>query len=547
MKKRIVCLFLALCTLAVLSIMVSADTSGTCGDSGDNVTWAFEADTGTVTVSGSGKMADHSDDVADRPWHALRNDIKKVVISDGVTYIGENAFCGCTALEAVSLGKDVTHIGISAFSECESLMSVSGLEHVTNIEEFAFNECKSLTSLTFADDIEAIGKSAFAGCEGLQSVTFSGSVGTIGRCAFENCASLAALTFSGDIVGIGEYAFQNCSNIKTLTFPGSVNTIEMYAFYNCTALETVTFSGYVGTVGKYAFDRCEGLKTVTFAGDLEKLTEYAFYETNNMGSIYFFGDVSSVDKHAFDKCGTSCKLYCYTENVDLRTTSQLTGKTFDPLNGELGGFTWRLGADGALTLDGSGDTSGCTADTVPWKSLTDEGIIKNIVIHSGVSYDTALFTGTYHTVTFKTDSATVYATVLVADGETATAPSAPEKNGYKLLGWYVGDTEYDFTSAVSSDLDITARWEAPDYVADLSDAVSGLQNALDKTASDLADVKAALEAKNAELEAKAAELEAKDAKQQTFTAVVCVIACLSLAGNVAIVTVAFILKRKHAH
>ncbi len=74
----------------------------------------------------------------------------------------------------------------------------------------------------------------------------------------------------------------------------------------------------------------------------------------------------------------------------------------------------------------------------------------------------------------------------------------------------------------------------------ISDAQAALQAAIDKVASDLADAKAALEAQNADLEAK---LAAQDARLQAFTTITCVIASVSLAGNIAI-AVMFILKRK---
>ena len=60
---------------------------------------------------------------------------------------------------------------------------------------------------------------------------------------------------------------------------------------------------------------------------------------------------------------------------------------------------------------------------------------------------------TYHTVTINGD------TVQVEHGQTLAQPADPVKEGYKFIGWYVGDAEYDFSQPVTSDLTITAKFE----------------------------------------------------------------------------------------
>ena len=60
---------------------------------------------------------------------------------------------------------------------------------------------------------------------------------------------------------------------------------------------------------------------------------------------------------------------------------------------------------------------------------------------------------TYHTVTINGE------TVQVEHGQTLAQPADPVKEGYKFIGWYVGDAEYDFSQPVTSDLTITAKFE----------------------------------------------------------------------------------------
>ncbi len=63
------------------------------------------------------------------------------------------------------------------------------------------------------------------------------------------------------------------------------------------------------------------------------------------------------------------------------------------------------------------------------------------------------------TITFNSDGGTSVASQSVTEGQKATAPANPAKNGYTFAGWYNGNTKYDFNSAVTGNLTLTAKWE----------------------------------------------------------------------------------------
>ena len=92
-----------------------------------------------------------------------------VVIPDGVTTIGEDAFSG-SSLTSVSIPDSVTSIGGEAFSYCSSLTSVSIPDSVTSIGYRAFYGCSRLTSVSIPDSVTSIGDSAFSYCSSLTSV-----------------------------------------------------------------------------------------------------------------------------------------------------------------------------------------------------------------------------------------------------------------------------------------------------------------------------------------------------------------------------------------
>lgn len=130
MKKKIVITALVLLLVSAFCITASAETcTGTCGD---NLTWTFDDQDGTLTISGEGEMAKWSTH-SSVPWNSYRNSIKSVVIEDKVTSISNSAFYKCTNIISVTIGKRVTSIDSYAFFYCTGLTSIEIPDSVTII------------------------------------------------------------------------------------------------------------------------------------------------------------------------------------------------------------------------------------------------------------------------------------------------------------------------------------------------------------------------------------------------------------------------------
>ncbi len=134
---------------------ISAASSGKCGT---NVTWTLD-DNGTLIISGAGAMYYYSSD--DAPWYSYRNNIKTVIIQDGVTSIVDEAFPWCSSLTSITIPDSVTIIGDYAFEDCTSLESIIIPDSVTSIGDYAFDRCSSLISVTIPDSVTSIGDYAF--------------------------------------------------------------------------------------------------------------------------------------------------------------------------------------------------------------------------------------------------------------------------------------------------------------------------------------------------------------------------------------------------
>ena len=130
--------------------------------------------------------------------------------------IGGNAFMNCTSLRSLELPDYVAIIGHGAFCGCTALERVTIFcEHHCYIAPYAFSECCSLREVT---PLSELNDGIFAGCASLTSLPITEQVEEIPEDAFEHCDSLVEITIPRHIERIGALAFRGCYNLKRVTF-----------------------------------------------------------------------------------------------------------------------------------------------------------------------------------------------------------------------------------------------------------------------------------------------------------------------------------------
>lgn len=268
--------------------------------------------------------------------------IKKIVIGDGITGIGNFCFQSKTktdvyaSLEEVELADTVTSIGRGAFGADPSLKKVN-LNHVSSVGMAAFADC-ALEEVTFDSDVVSIDTNAFNGCSSLTSVKAK-EISELGDCAFQDCTSLSSFEYEGTIKNIPDEAFESTA-LTTFRF-GEVESIGFMAFWN-SALKSACYSGtragWYGLVGddtdydgvvihckgeavepKAATCEAEGLKAV---GTCEVCGEEYSYddEANKLPALgHEYADTYTEDRPATcTEAGEESK-HCTREGCDSRT------------------------------------------------------------------------------------------------------------------------------------------------------------------------------------------------------------------------------------
>ena len=290
------------------AIISSFTTAATSGDFGENNCLHWEVSTGvlsgkTLTISGTGAMPNFDFPNGNlAPWwnyealgmltsfgnFKLEGELKKVVIKDGVTNVGNYALFCLPAATQVTLPESVTRIGRYGIAMCSKLTGMSIPKGVTEIGDFglagdgltavtlpdglqslgrgAFDTCASLTNTTLPAAITAVPGKCFADCTKLLNVKYAGTVTAIGDLAFESCKALTAAPIPETVTGIGASAFTGCTALTDVTIPAGVTAIPEDCFRGCTALADMKLPGTVTSVGHNVFTGCTALKDVRCYG-----------------------------------------------------------------------------------------------------------------------------------------------------------------------------------------------------------------------------------------------------------------------------------------
>ena len=252
---------------------------------------------GTLTITGNGSI----DFGAFRGFGEADDErvIKKVVISSGITGIGNFAFEDCSDLKSVEIPASVTSIGSAAFKDCSGLESMNIDEANTTYENpegsNAIVEKSSKTLVAgckntkIPDDVKIIGAYAFCGCSDLKSIEIPDNVSEIQVAAFDDCSNLTAIHIPAGVDKIALGVFMGCSNLNSITIDSANRSYESPG--NANAI-----------IDKGTMTLLEGSNNTVIPEGVKIIWQNAFAERIHLKSITIPASVTSIVRMPFSDC-----------------------------------------------------------------------------------------------------------------------------------------------------------------------------------------------------------------------------------------------------
>lgn len=316
---------LVICLVAVL-IIGSMTASA--------VTYTYSEETNTLYIN-------HNIPGNSQPWDSYSDDVRSLVIRDGVTSIGTGAFDSLTGLEYISIPESLESIASSTFGVtlkdyldqeipepeageyvgggdgtlylCDPSIftysangqSITGLASeasetalvlvlpserngtkITSISANAFNtKTQILSAYTLPDSrLATVSGSSFQGCSGLSTLVLPDTVEAIQSYALTGTA-LEDFEFPSSLKSIGRNAFKGLL-LTDLHLPDGLQTIGQQSFRDCTGAESIRFPSSVTAIDALAFSACTGVSSVSFAEGFaatiaaDAFASWTFYDTD---------------------------------------------------------------------------------------------------------------------------------------------------------------------------------------------------------------------------------------------------------------------------
>ena len=296
------------------AIISSFTTAATSGDFGENSCLHWEVSTGvfsgkTLTISGTGAMPDFDFPNGNlAPWwnyealgmltsfgnFKLEGELKKVVIKDGVTNVGNYALFFLPAATQVTLPESVTSIGRYGIAMCSKLTGMSIPKGVTEIGDFGLAG-DGLTAVTLPDGLQSLGRGAFDTCASLTNTTLPAAITAVpGKC-FADCTKLLNVKYAGTVTAIGDLAFESCKALTAAPIPETVTTIDKAAFTGCTALTDVTIPAGVTAIPEDCFRGCTALADMKLPGTVTSVGHNAFTGCTALKDVRCYGAAPAVE------------------------------------------------------------------------------------------------------------------------------------------------------------------------------------------------------------------------------------------------------------
>ena len=306
------------------AILSSFGTAATSGDFGENNCLHWEVTSTltskTLTITGTGVMPDFDFPNGNlAPWwnyealgmnaiseidFDIKGNLKRVIIGDGVTNVGDYALFCLPAATQITLPESVTSIGRYGIALCSKLNGISLPRAVTAIGDFGLAG-NSFTAVSLPDGLQALGRGAFDACASLSGMTLPAAITAVPDKCFNDCTKLLTVDYKGEVTAIGERAFEGCKSLTKAPIPAAVTALGNSAFNGCIALTDVTLPAGVTAVPDACFQDCTALADMKIPGTVTSVGHNAFTGCKALTDVYCYGAPPTVQpggaaEHSFE-------------------------------------------------------------------------------------------------------------------------------------------------------------------------------------------------------------------------------------------------------
>ena len=439
--------------------------------------------------------------------------------SNSLTSIGDRCFQKCTTLVSFDIPISVQTLGAYAFANCTALTAITWGQNLSALQNGTFAECSKLANVELTDNIISIGDSCFYNCVKLSNFK-GNKLQHLGSAAFANCTTLKTFTFEDQITSIGNNLFNGCSALKTFTWNVPQFTFSQYtpfygAEYDIRAnIDTVHFGNMAENIPPTLCIDMKNLKKIFVGSNVNNMTYRHIQGCNNLQEINVDQNnstIASKDGVVFSADTTELKVYPpaktgSTYSIPLPVEDISDGAFFNCLKLTSMKIENSVQSIGNSAFEGcmklSSITLGENVEVIGKRAFYNDSILSSItsnVINIPSLYPDAILyyrpktqqevdpTRRIHLyiaehrqaeykampiwknmimvthraegiwkVTWKDWNNTVLKEEYVENGEAATPPDEPSRDGYIFIGW---DKTYD---NIISDLVIKALYQKED-------------------------------------------------------------------------------------
>lgn len=448
--------------------------------------------------------------------------------SNSLTSIGDRCFQKCTTLVSFDIPISVQTLGAYAFANCTALTAITWGQNLSALQNGTFAECSKLANVELTDNIISIGDSCFYNCVKLSNFK-GNKLQHLGSAAFANCTTLKTFTFEDQITSIGNNLFNGCSALKTFTWDVPQFTFSQYtpfygAEYDIRAnIDTVHFGNMAENIPPTLCIDMKNLKKIFVGSNVNNMTYRHIQGCNNLQEInvdqnnstiaskdgvVFSADTTELKVYPPAKTGSTYSIPLPVEDISdgaffncLKLTSMKIENSVQSIGNsafegcmKLNSITLGENVEviGKRAFYNDSILSSITSNVINIPSLYPDAILYYrpktqqevdptrrihlyIAEHRQAEYEAMpiwknMIMVTHRAegiwkVTWKDWNNTVLKEEYVENGEAATPPDEPSRDGYIFIGW---DKTYDH---IISDLVIKALYQKEDQgIEDILDS-----------------------------------------------------------------------------